>query len=85
MLSLLPQPIAISANIAAALAAPVELHPPSKNCFLDRLLRHRRVTSHAISLGTTSHKPSLASIKNSSLSVRPVTTTSGWEITKGFR
>lgn len=47
--------------------------------------KHRRATSHARSLGKTSHSPSLATIRHSSSPVLSTTRISGSEITEGFK
>jgi hypothetical protein len=49
------------------------------------LRKQARTTPHAISLVTTSHRPSLARIRHSSSSVRSVTVTSGSDDTYGLR
>jgi hypothetical protein len=48
-------------------------------------LKHIRATPHAVSLDTTSQRPSLASIKQSSSAVRSIIVTSGSQLTYGFR
>lgn len=47
--------------------------------------RHIRATPHAVSFDTTSHRPSLASIRHSSSADRSVIVTSGSQLTKGFK
>lgn len=47
--------------------------------------RHMRATPQAVSLETTSQRPSLANIRHSSSAVRSVIVTSGSDITYGFK
>ncbi|CAM0881937.1 unnamed protein product [Alopecurus aequalis] len=84
MLSLLPREMASSTSSAAASVAVL---PETDSGYLEaaRPLRQFLVILQATSLDTTSHRPSLASIRNSSLSDRSMTVTSGSAITYGFR
>ncbi|KAM3331423.1 hypothetical protein ACQJBY_022826 [Aegilops geniculata] len=84
MLSLLPRAMASSTSSAAASAAVL---PETDSGYLEaaRPLRQFLAILQTTSLDTTSHRPSLASMRNSSLSVRSMTVTSGSAITYGFR
>ena len=84
MLSPLPRDMASSARNAAASEAELPLIACGK-ILAARPVRHCLVILHATSLEMTSHSPSLASMMNSSLSVRLVTVTSGSEVTNGLR
>lgn len=84
VLSLPPFANAISAKMDAASAARL-WSPTPLQTLLIWPLRHFLTTWHATSLDMTPHKPSLASIRNSSLLLRFVTVTSGFDITYGRR
>lgn len=84
MLSLLPRATASSANTAAASATWLSFATFSEILFI-LPPKHLLTMLQAISFETTSHRPSLPSMRNSSLLVRLVTVTSGLEITNGLR
>lgn len=84
MLSLLPRATASSANTAAASATWLSFATFNEILFI-LPPKHLLTMLQAISFETTSHRPSLPNMRNSSLSVRLVTVTSGLEITNGLR
>lgn len=81
ILSLLPLAMANSASIDAATSAPL---PPWSGLVVWSW-RHLLTMSHAISLETTFHRPSVATIRKSSDSFLLYILTSGSGITLGFR